>query len=141
MFYELIATFVAGLGTAGVALLANRLRAADHHIVKQRGIQAVPIPDRFKQLRDKLDRRNFVQGAIGPPATARGADMIVDKYILHRCNSPESSNRHRAGRLGSAGPSLRVPGRHLSAGRDFPGILSLHVTSVRDQHVSVNRIR
>ena len=66
------------------ALLADRLGAAHHHLFEEGGVEIVAGLHRLQQLGDQLDRGDFVQRAIGPAASARGADMVIDENIAHR---------------------------------------------------------
>src|SRR5690606_7426127 len=72
-------------GRAGdvAALLAHRLRTAEHYIVNQRSVQVAAPGQRVEDLRRQLGRADLVQRAIGPAATAGSAHMIVDESVRH----------------------------------------------------------
>ncbi len=65
-------------------LLAHRLRAAEHHIVDQRGVQIVALSQRLQHLRRQLHRSDFVERPVGPPTATRRPCVIENKCVSHK---------------------------------------------------------
>ena len=63
--------------------LADRIDAAQHHVVDQLGIELVALLERGERLRRQIERGDLVQRAVGLAAAARGADVIVDEGVGH----------------------------------------------------------
>ena len=65
------------------ARLADRIDAAEHDVVDQRGIELVAVLDGRKRLRGEIERRHLVQRAVGFAAPARRADGVVNECVGH----------------------------------------------------------
>ena len=53
------------------ARLADRIDAAEHHVVDKRGVELVAILDRGERLRREIERGHLVQRSVGLAAPAR----------------------------------------------------------------------
>ena len=63
--------------------LADRIDAAEHHVVDQLRIELVALLDRRQRLRRQIERGHLVQRAVGLAAPARRAHVIVDEGVGH----------------------------------------------------------
>ena len=68
--------------------LADRIDAAEHHVIDQRRVELVAVLDRGERLRGEIERGHLVQRSVGLAASARGADGVVDECVGHRRSSP-----------------------------------------------------
>ena len=62
---------------------ADRIDAAEHDVVDQRGVERVALLDRGKRLRREIERGHLMQRAVGLAAPARRAHVIVDEGVGH----------------------------------------------------------
>ncbi len=65
------------------ARLADRIDAAEDHVVDRRRVEIVAVADRAQRARGEHGGRDFVQRAVLLAAAARRADMIVDECFGH----------------------------------------------------------
>ena len=65
------------------ARLADRIDAAEHHVVEQLRIELVAVLDCAQRLRREIERGHFVQRAVGLAASARGAHVVVNECVGH----------------------------------------------------------
>ena len=65
------------------ARLADRIDAAEHHVVDQRRIEPVALLHRRQRLRRQVERGHLVQRAVGLAASARRAHVVVDEGVGH----------------------------------------------------------
>ena len=70
------------------ASFADRIDAAQNHVVDQRRIQIVAVLDGAERLAGEIERGDLVQRAVGLAAAARGTDMIVNEGVGHDISSP-----------------------------------------------------
>ena len=63
--------------------LADRIDDAHHHIVHLRGVELVALLDALEHLGREIERRHFVQRAVGLAAPARGPDMVINEGLGH----------------------------------------------------------
>jgi hypothetical protein len=105
-------------GTSDVAArLADRIDAAEYHIVDLLCVELVAVADGGQRLRREIERGHFVQRAIGLAASARGPYVIVDKCVGH-CVILQSLRRHARP---CAGPPRLPCLSKVGDGRDKPG--------------------
>jgi hypothetical protein len=95
-----------GRGARDVAArLADRIDAAENHVVDQRRVELVAVLDRGKRLGGEIERGDLVQRSIRLAAPARRANVIVDEGVGHGTLLPIDTmlGKRRIGR-GSAYP-------------------------------------
>ena len=108
------------------ACLADRVDAAEHHVLDQYRIEIVAPADRIERRHGEIDRRHLVQRPVRLAASARCANG-VDRYRLQPWRSSQGdlvqprieSGRDRRCRIGRC----TVPiwhGRHFVIVRTFP---------------------
>ena len=88
------------------ARLADRIDAAEHHVVDQHGIEQVAVLDRAERLRGEAERRHLVQRAVGLALAARRAHGVVDECIGHLYSSSISCHPGRRAKRESRDPEL-----------------------------------
>ena len=65
------------------ALLLNRRDATEDHVLDQRGVELVAFAQRDQRLAGQVDRRDFVQLAVGLALAARSPHAIENVGISH----------------------------------------------------------
>jgi len=66
------------------ALLADRLDTAENDVVDECRVEPVAVADGPQHPRRKIDRRDLVQCAVRPPASAWCANVVIDVAFGHR---------------------------------------------------------
>ncbi len=66
------------------ARLADRVDAAEHHVVDLSRVEVVALTDGAQCRLGEPERRHLMQGAVRLAAAARGADVIVDERVGHQ---------------------------------------------------------
>ena len=109
---------------------ADRIDAAEHHVLDQRGIEIVAPPNGIEGRDREIDGRHLVQRAIGLAAPARRANRVEDIGFRHeglpgfliRCRCIEErpgivdQNRALGGSATPAAPESCAPAQNASIG-------------------------
>ena len=75
---------------------ADRIDAAQHHVIDQSGIEIVAALDGAERLAREIERGHFVQRAVLLAAAARRAHVIVDEGVGHGISSDSRPAIERA---------------------------------------------